>query len=218
MNLYGDLRTFLHKFNLRNFLTPYKTHTHTQIFLTTAAKFARSQEDFESTEILLRLSKIQRMLQNTCSTMRLDKEFDNDEVTSDLKTLISQMSASIEKLPIKEIKQTFNLNRKHDKSLEVLTATINHIDERTVRIFDTNSYQFKKLLSNFKGTEEEVLTFTNNANILLKKVERTIRQIRDEGGAEKCHNGTQWSETQEGDSTEADDEIMDQKGEIKKCR
>lgn len=192
-----------------------------QNFLTrNPAKFARSLEDFESTEILLRLSKIQRILQNTCSTIRLDKEFEKsnnnnnyDESTSDLKALISQMSVNIEKLPIKEIRQSFNLNRKHDKALEMLTATVNQIDERTVRIFDTNSYQFKKLLSNFKGTEEEVLTFTNNANILLKKVERTIRQ----GGVEKCHNRTQWNEVPDesgGDSTEVDDEIMDQKGEI----
>lgn len=189
------------------------------------AKFARSQEDFESTEILLRLSKIQRILQNTCTASRLDKEFESngnnnyDESTSDLKSLISQMSASIEKLPIKEIKQSFNLNRKHDKTLDAITTTINHIDERTVRIFDTNSYQYKKLLSNFKGTEEEVLTFTNNANILLKKVERTIKQIHEEGRSEKCHNGTQWNEVAQdgsGDSTEVDDEIMDQKGEIKK--
>jgi hypothetical protein len=161
------------------------------------------------------------MLQTTCSTVKLDKEFEGngnnyDESTSDLKASILQM---IEKFPIKEIKQSFNLNRKHDKALDAITSMVNHIDERTVRIFDTNSYQYKKLLTNFKGTEEEVLTFTNNANILLKKVERTIRQIHDEGGVEKCHNGTQWNEVAQegaGDSTEVDDEVMDQKGEIKK--
>ena len=153
------------------------------------------------------------MLQNTCSIAKLDKEFDsniNDEMTSDLKSLILQMSANIEKIPLKEIKQSFNLNRKHEKALEALSTTINHIDERTVRIFDTNSFQFKKLLSNFKGTEEELLTFTNNANILLKKVERTIR----EGGVEKYHNGTQWNEmAQDGDSHEDDDVLENQTGE-----
>lgn len=195
---------------------------------TTAVKYAKTQEDFENTEILLRLSKIQRMLQNTCSAIRLDREFEsnnnnngvasNDEDSTEVRALISQINANIEKFPLKEIKQSFNLNRKHERVLETLTATINHIDERTVRIFDTNSYQYKKLLSNFKSTEGEVLTFTNNANILLKKVESVIKtvahstQIHEDVSedGEKCNNSTQWNEV--ADSNEVDDDIMDQKG------
>jgi hypothetical protein len=139
----------------------------------------------------------------------------NDEDRAEVKALISQINASIEKLPLKEIKQSFNLNRKHEKALEALSATINHIDERTVRIFDTNSYQYKKLLANFKSTEGEVLTFTNNANILLKKVERVIKTVavtnEEDEVAGKCNNGTQWNEAA-ADSNEVDDDVMDQKG------
>lgn len=172
------------------------------------------------------------MLQNTCSAIRLDREFENnnnnnnnnngvasnDEDSTQVKALISQINANIEKFPLKEIKQSFNLNRKHERVLEAISASINHIDERTVRIFDTNSYQYKKLLSNFKSTEGEVLTFTNNANILLKKVESVIKtvahsmpiheDVTDDG--EKCNNNTQWNEV--ADSNEVDDDIMDQKG------
>lgn len=172
------------------------------------------------------------MLQNTCSAIRLDREFENnnnnnnnnngvasnDEDSTEVKALISQINANIEKFPLKEIKQSFNLNRKHERVLEAISASINHIDERTVRIFDTNSYQYKKLLSNFKSTEGEVLTFTNNANILLKKVESVIKtvahsmpireDVTDDG--EKCNNSTQWNEV--ADSNEVDDDIMDQKG------
>lgn len=195
---------------------------------TAGVKYAKTQEDFENTEILLRLSKIQRMLQNSCSALRLDREFENnngnngvasnDEDSTEVKALISQINANIEKFPFKEIKQSFHLNRKHERVLDTLTAAINHIDERTVRIFDTNSYQYKKLLSNFRSTEGEVLTFTNNANILLKKVESVMKtvahstQIHEDvsEGGEKCNNSTQWNEV--ADSNEVDDDIMDQKG------
>lgn len=209
------------------------------------AAAAKSQEDFENTEILLRLSKIQRMLQNTCSAIRLDREFESnnnnnnrlasndaeDSTVAEMKSLISQINSNIEKFPSKEIKQTLNLNRKHEKALETLIATVNHIDERTIRIFDTNSYQYKKLLSNFKSTEGEVLTFTNNANILLKKVESVIKtaatvhspsppsqQIHENiVGEDENENSTQWNEViADGgggpDSNEVDDDIMDQKG------
>jgi hypothetical protein len=186
-----------------------------------------SQEDFEQTEILLRLSKIQRLLQNTCSTIRLDKEFENAsgrngmDVNSDLKALISQINGNLEKFPLKEIKQSLNLHKKHDKVLETLTATVNHIDERTIRIFDTNSYQYKKIITNYKGTENEMLTFTNNANILLKKVEMVVRAVSFNHqmpgiNDEKCNNSTiadtQINEVE--DSDEVEDEIMDQKGTI----
>lgn len=197
-----------------------------------------SQEDFEQTEILLRLSKIQRLLQNTCSAIRLDREYENnggigssgkdDETLSDdIKLMISQININLEKLPIKEIKQSLNLNKKHEKALESLTTTISHIDERTVRIFDTNSYQYKKMLSSYKNTESEVLTFTNNANILLKKVENIIKATVDYNSQlasqiyknDKCnstimHTTPHWNDTSTIDdvSDEVEDDIIDQKG------
>lgn len=187
-----------------------------------------SQEDFEQTEILLRLSKIQRLVQNSCTTMRLDREFDSDkaigsEESADLKAMISQINSNFDKFPLKEIKQSLNLNKKHEKALEALSATINHIDERTVRIFDTNSYQYKKMLSNYKSTEGEILAFTNNANFLLKKVEKAMKTVVDHNlqqvqihDNEKCNNtistSSQWSEKTVDDSDEVEDDIIDQKG------
>lgn len=192
-----------------------------------------SLEDFEQTEILLRLSKIQRTLQNTCSAIRLDREFENNsggkgigsEESGDIKSMLSQINSNLEKLPLKEIKQSFNLNKKHEKALDALATTVGHIDERTVRIFDTNSYQYKKVLSTYKNTEGEILTFTNNANFLLKKVEKVMKNVvnhrsnllsHDNG---KCRNSTIVStsgnnggkQTQD-DSDEVDDDIIDQKG------
>jgi hypothetical protein len=182
------------------------------------------QEDFESTEILLRLGKIQRMLQSTCTTMRLDREFDNInsmENVDDIKSILIQINSNLEKFPLKEIKQTFHLNKKHDKTLEALAQTINHIDERTVRIFDTNSYQYRKMLFSYKHTEDEVLTFTNNANILLKKVERAMKSVENQQhhfihvDDEKCNStiadNSQLNEIVD-NSEEVEDETMDQKG------
>lgn len=147
-----------------------------------------SQEDFEQTEILMRLSKIQRTLQNTCSAIRVGKEIESfksskpssgevDDETMSVKTLMAKVNSNLEKIPLREIRQSFNLNKKHEKALETLNSVVNHIDERTIRIFDTSSYQFKKLLSCCKSTEHEVLTFTNNANTLLKRTEKALKEV-----------------------------------------
>lgn len=177
-----------------------------------------SQEDFEQTEILMRLSKIQRVLQNTCSSIRLGKEIEGfkassteaDDESASLKTLMAKVNSNIEKIPIKEIRQTLNLNKKQEKTLEALTSTLSHIDERTVRIFDTNSYQFKKLLSCCKSTEHEVLTFTNNANTILKRTEKAIKTVEASQIEEKS------SSLNEGEgssaSGEIDEETLDETG------
>lgn len=172
-----------------------------------------SQEDFEQTEILMRLSKIQRTLQNTCSSVRLGKEIEgfkaSDASMDDelLKTLVAKVNSNLEKLPIKEMRQSFNLNKKHEKALETLTSTVNQIDERTLRIFDTSSYQFKKLLSCCKSTEHEVLSFTNNANTLLKRTEKAMTS---------GNSKVQLSEP-EGSSAsgEIDEETLDDAGKAK---
>ena len=194
-----------------------------------------SQEDFEQTEILLRLSKIQRMIQNQCSALRLDREFENNsggggrgigsEESNDIKSILSQITSNLEKFPHKEIKQSFNLNKKHEKALDALATTISHIDERTVRIFDTNSYQYKKIQSTYKNTEGEILTFTNNSNFLLKKVEKAMKNAVNQRNnsqtpdSEKCKNSTVVNTTEKSevtqtqdDSDEVEDDIIDQKG------
>lgn len=177
-----------------------------------------SQEDFEQTEILMRLSKIQRVLQNTCSSIRLGKEIEGfkassteaDDESASIKTLMAKVNSNIEKIPIKEIRQTLNLNKKQEKTLEALTSTLSHVDERTVRIFDTNSYQFKKLLSCCKSTEHEVLTFTNNANTILKRTEKAIKTVEASQIEEKS------SSLNEGEgssaSGEIDEEMLDETG------
>ncbi|XP_070497828.1 angiopoietin-2-like [Chironomus tepperi] len=192
-----------------------------------------SQEDFEQTEILLRLSKIQRMIQNQCSAMRLDREFENtsgggkgigSDESNDLKSILTQINSNIEKFPHKEIKQSLNLNKKHEKALDALATTVSHIDERTVRIFDTNSYQYKKIQSTYKNTEGEILTFTNNANFLLKKVEKAMKYVVNHRNNspttdnEKCKNSTVVNTTEnsdviqtQDDSDEVEDDIIDQK-------
>jgi len=198
-----------------------------------------SQEDFEQTEILMRLSKLQRILQNTCSSMRLGREMEalkgssttssstevDDEASGSemslLKALMTKMNANLEKIPIQQIKQSFNLNRKHEKALETISGLVNHIDERTIRIFDTNSYQFKKLMSCCKSTEHEVLTFTNNGNTLLKRVEKAIKSFDEKAstvGERSCQaksNETtrQFSEVDGNDASgDGDDEVVDERG------
>lgn len=178
-----------------------------------------SQEDFEQTEILMRLSKIQRVLQNTCSSMRMSKDIegyksnsstDLDDDSMTLKTLMTKVNSNLEKIPIKEMRQSFNLNKKQEKTLETLTNVVNQIDERTVRIFDSNSYQFKKLLSCCKSTEHEILTFTNSANTLLKRTEKTIKAV-----VSRNRKTGQQTEVDGSASGEIDEESLDETGKQK---
>lgn len=183
-----------------------------------------SQEDFEQTEILMRLSKIQQILKNTCSSIRLGKEIEGfkasktpssteaDDESASMKTLMTKVNNNLEKIPIKEMRQSFNLNKKHEKALETLTSVVNHIDERTVRIFDTNSYQFKKLLSCCKSTEHEVLSFTNNANTLLKRTEKAIKSVEASSVVLNSNNKAQLSEADGSASGEIDEETLDETG------
>jgi hypothetical protein len=175
------------------------------------------------------------MIQNQCSALRLDREFENNsgggggrgigsEESNDIKSILSQITLNLEKFPLKEIKQSFNLNKKHEKALDALATTVSHIDERTVRIFDTNSYQYKKIQSTYKNTEGEILTFTNNANFLLKKVEKAMKTAVNQRNnsppdSEKCKNSTVVNTTEKSevtqtqdDSDEVEDDIIDQKG------
>lgn len=183
-----------------------------------------SQEDFEQTEILMRLSKIQRMLQNTCSSIRLGKEIEGfkasrapssseaDDESASIKTLMTKVNSNLDKIPIKEMRQSFNLNKKHEKALETLTSVVNHIDERTVRIFDTNSYQFKKLLSCCKSTEHEILSFTNNANTLLKRTEKALKSVEASTVVSNSDNKVQLNEPDGSASGEIDEETLDEAG------
>lgn len=184
-----------------------------------------SQEDFEQTEILMRLSKLQRTLQSTCSSMRLGREIEELKTTSSsesadvasLRALITKLNANIDKLPIRELKQHC---KKHEKSLETLTSVVGQIDERTVRIFDVNSYQFKRTLASCKSGEHEILTFTTNADMLLKRVEASLKSLDAAGFNEKCSGDRKTSTSgggafgegeNDGGSAELDDE--DETGE-----
>lgn len=186
-----------------------------------------SQEDFEQTEILMRLSKIQRVLQSTCSAIRVGKEIESiksskstevdDDEGASLKALVAKVNSNVERIPIKEIRQSFNLNKKQEKALETLTNAVNLIEERTVRLFDTNSYQFKKLLSCCKSSEHEILTFTNNANTLLKRTEKALKSVEapSAGGKSaksKANNGKAQTNEDGSASGEIDEEALDETG------
>lgn len=188
-----------------------------------------SQEDFEQTEILMRLSKIQRILQSTCSATRVGKEMARTSSSGEgnedesMKSLMARVNGHLEKLPIREMRQSVHLGKKNEKALETLTSVVSQIDERTIRIFDTNSYQYKKLLSCCKSAEHEVLTFANNANTLLKRTEKAIKAVEGAStvvSGEEKKNGANATEVRaqlnesdgSGASGEIDEEMLDDAG------
>ncbi|XP_062565293.1 angiopoietin-2-like isoform X2 [Armigeres subalbatus] len=82
----------------------------------------------------------------------------------------------LDKLATKKLKDIAT-SRKNARSLESLANTLRSVDERTIRIYDLEANQFEQIWSCCKRTDHEITTFTNSADILLKRIERLVINV-----------------------------------------
>jgi angiopoietin 2 len=154
-----------------------------------------------SPEILSRLATLQRHVQNSCrpitveainpSTTTVQKMMDTDDLF-EVKEYLIRISSQLEKIPVKDLKQVIGVNRKVNRHLESLTEMVRSVDERTIRIFDADAFQSRKMYSSCKNTEHEIRTFTNSADLLLKRIERLVLGLETKTGSaeQSCGNST----------------------------
>uniref|UniRef100_A0A182K673 Fibrinogen C-terminal domain-containing protein n=1 Tax=Anopheles christyi TaxID=43041 RepID=A0A182K673_9DIPT len=87
-----------------------------------------------------------------------------------------EMDDFLDKLTAKKLREMVS-NRKHCRSLDVLTSLVRSVEDRTVRIYDLEANQFEQILSCCQRTNNEVTTFTNSADILLKRIEHLVLDV-----------------------------------------
>lgn len=102
----------------------------------------------------------------------------NGKPKKDVQELDDELDDFLDKLATKKLKD-LAANRKHARSLESLSNTVRSVDERTTRIYDLEANQFEQILSCCKRTDHEITTFTNSADILLKRIERLVINVDD---------------------------------------
>uniref|UniRef100_A0A1S4GCF9 Fibrinogen C-terminal domain-containing protein n=2 Tax=Anopheles gambiae TaxID=7165 RepID=A0A1S4GCF9_ANOGA len=87
-----------------------------------------------------------------------------------------EMDDFLDKLTTKKLREMVS-NRKQCRSLDVLTSLVRSVEDRTVRIYDLEANQFEQILSCCQRTNNEVTTFTNSADILLKRIEHLVLDV-----------------------------------------
>ncbi|XP_049285769.1 angiopoietin-2-like [Anopheles funestus] len=87
-----------------------------------------------------------------------------------------EMDEFLDKLTAKKLREMVS-NRKQCRSLDALTGMVRSIEDRTIRIYDLEANQFEQILSCCQRTNHEVATFTNSADILLKRIEHLVLDV-----------------------------------------
>lgn len=114
----------------------------------------------------IRPSRIAAETESSPSSNRNDKH----EMFS-LRSSIDRLNYAIEKLTTKDLRQMLTNNRRTLRTIESVEDVIREIDERTIRMYDTDASHYKSLSTCCKSTEHEITTFANSADLLLKKIE-----------------------------------------------
>ncbi|XP_049547807.1 angiopoietin-1-like [Anopheles darlingi] len=82
----------------------------------------------------------------------------------------------LDKLTIKKLREAV-ANRRQCRALDALTGMIRSVEDRTVRIYELEANQFEQMRSCCHRTNHEVATFTNSADILLKRIETLVLDV-----------------------------------------
>uniref|UniRef100_A0A1Y9H2C0 Fibrinogen C-terminal domain-containing protein n=1 Tax=Anopheles dirus TaxID=7168 RepID=A0A1Y9H2C0_9DIPT len=98
------------------------------------------------------------------------------KIRKDVSDSDEEMDDFLDKLTTKKLREMVS-NRKHCRSLDALAGAVRSIEDRTVRIYDLEANQFEQILSCCQRTNNEVTTFTNSADILLKRIEHLVLDV-----------------------------------------
>uniref|UniRef100_A0A8D8AUW1 Techylectin-5B n=1 Tax=Culex pipiens TaxID=7175 RepID=A0A8D8AUW1_CULPI len=153
------------------------------VYALSSANRAR-RNDRESTDqgaVMTKISSLQKQLNRLeSSSANCQKKNGNGnggtKVKKEVQEFEDEVDDFLDKLATKKLKD-IAANRKHGRSLDSLTNLLRTVDERTVRIYDLEANQFEQILSCCKRTDREITTFTNSADILLKRIERLVINV-----------------------------------------
>ncbi|XP_065092001.1 angiopoietin-2-like [Ochlerotatus camptorhynchus] len=139
------------------------------------------REPVDQNAVMTKISSLQKQLNRlelNSSNCPKKNGNGNGKPKKEVQELDDELDDFLDKLATKKLKD-LAANRKHTRSLESLSNTIRSVDERTTRIYDLEANQFEQILSCCKRTDHEITTFTNSADILLKRIERLVINVDD---------------------------------------
>ncbi|XP_055905421.1 angiopoietin-2 [Eupeodes corollae] len=140
---------------------------------------------------------------------------------NDLKDIEKKLNQIIDIIPRHEFKQVFDNNQKNSRKWEETAELLERIDERTVRLFDTNAENSLKLSNLCQSMSSEITTFTGSSDLLLKKIEKLVMDVqkwvdklndRDENRTDTSGVGTEFTDHKTDDETNSNEsaEKMDE--------
>ncbi|XP_058117507.1 angiopoietin-2-like [Anopheles ziemanni] len=100
----------------------------------------------------------------------------SSKIRKDVSDSDEEIDDFLDKLTAKKLRELV-ANRKNCRSMEMLTGMMRSVEDRTVRIYDLEALQFEQILSCCQRTNNEVTTFTNSADILLKRIEHLVLDV-----------------------------------------
>lgn len=138
-------------------------------------------EAHDQSAVMTKISNLQKQLNRLeLSSANCPKKNGNGngKAKKEVQEFDDELDDFLDKLATKKLKD-IAASRKNSRSLESLSNVIRSVDERTTRIYDLEANQFEQILSCCKRTDHEITTFTNSADILLKRIERLVISVDD---------------------------------------
>ncbi|XP_058455688.1 angiopoietin-2-like [Malaya genurostris] len=168
-----------------------KLHDITKTVYALSSTYRARRNDREPVDqegVMAKISSLQKQLNRleTSSTSCHKKNGNcNGKAKKEVQDFEDELDDFFDKLATKKLKDLV-ANRKHGRSLDNISSLLRSVDERTIRIYDLEANQFEQILSCCKRTDHEITTFTNSADILLKRIERLV--IAVDGKIEQRNN------------------------------
>lgn len=94
-----------------------------------------------------------------------------------LKMSLDKINLSIDRFSSRDLRQIIGSSKRNFRLMEGLEDLVREIDERTVRMYDSEDDKHKKLLTCCENTGHEIITFTASADLLLKKIENLVLNL-----------------------------------------
>uniref|UniRef100_A0A182MHA9 Fibrinogen C-terminal domain-containing protein n=1 Tax=Anopheles culicifacies TaxID=139723 RepID=A0A182MHA9_9DIPT len=145
----------------------------------------RLESAAEQAAILTKIGQLQKQIHriesngNSCQNKnngQTNRASVSTKQKKDVSDSDEEMDEFLDKLTTKKLREMIS-NRKQCRSLDALTGLTRSIEDRTVRIYDLEANQFEQILSCCQRTNHEVATFTNSADILLKRIENLVLDV-----------------------------------------
>ncbi|XP_055639645.1 angiopoietin-2-like [Toxorhynchites rutilus septentrionalis] len=154
--------------------------TKTVYMLSTNNRARRNdREPVDQNAVMAKISHLQKQLnrlESNTNNCQKKNGNSNNKTKKDVQEFDDELDDFLDKMTAKKLKDLAT-SRKQIRSLDNVMNTLRSVDERTIRIYDLEANQFEQILSCCRRTDREITTFTNSADILLKRIERLVIDV-----------------------------------------